>query len=112
MGAEDPANQGPTCTLPCHTLSHLLLLSKGRRGQRIRPHPQPNTDTMGLPPTARAGPFYSTSSLSLRQPLWGQPGLWGSGTTAHRSRVGKTGAPSAADWISWPNFLYFSKLTV
>ena len=34
-----------------------------------------------------------------------------SGTSAQRSRMGKTNALSAVDRISWPNFLYFLKLT-
>lgn len=34
-----------------------------------------------------------------------------SGASAQRSRMGKTNALSAADRISWPNFLYFLKLT-
>lgn len=34
-----------------------------------------------------------------------------SGTSTQRSRMGKTNALSAVDRISWPNFLYFLKLT-
>lgn len=87
VGAEDPANWGPSCTRLCHT----SYCSQAGRGQRTCPDPQANTDTMGLPRRARAVPFYSTGSPILKVPLWGQPGLWVSGTTAHRSRMGKTG---------------------
>lgn len=98
---------GPLGTLLCHSCA-----PRAREVKQCIPTPSKASDTTG--PTPRQPELVScppSGSLTLKPPLWPQSGLWVSCTTAHRSRMGKTNALSAADRISWLNFLYFLKLT-
>lgn len=109
MGAKDWAEL--TVVWPFGNTALSPVCSEGKRSQTMHPNPQQSIRHHGSPPDSQSWSPVPPAAPTLKLPLWAQSGLWVSCTTAHSGRMGKTNALSAADRISWPNFLFFLKPT-